>query len=191
MGEVRAALLIVLLLVVAGCGPLDATQAGGDQADPVRLLTVLPSPGDLRGPDAQEADAAELARAFSGSDDATLAQRITDRDPVSAGIREWTNPDGGTMTAAVTVWDSHLTAVGVGSDLATLLINGGDAAAWTPSDVPGSRGARIDDPARRELRLAYSIGPNSLYVRSTGSVPEATVVKTLKRLIEALPSQLK
>ena len=95
------------------------------------------------------------------------------------------------MTAAVTVWDSHLTAVGVGSDLATLLINGGDAAAWTPSDVRGSRGARIDDPARRELRLAYSIGPNSLYVRSTGSVPEATVVKTLKRLIEALPSQLK
>lgn len=191
MGEVRAALLIVLLLVVAGCGPLDATQAGGDQADPVRLLTVLPSPGELRGPEARQADAAELARAFSGAEDATLAQRITDRDPVAAGIREWTNPDGGTMTAAVTVWDSHLTAVGVGSDLATLLINGGDAAAWTPSDVPGSRGARIDDPARRQLRLAYSIGPNSFYVRSTGSVPEATVVKTLKRLIEALPSQLK
>lgn len=94
------------------------------------------------------------------------------------------------MTAAVSVWDSHLTAVGVGSDLATLLIADGDAAAWTPDDVPGSRGARIDDPARRELRLAYSIGPNSLYVRATGSVPEATVVKTVNRLIEALPSQL-
>lgn len=185
MEEVRPALLIALLLILAGCGPLDATQAGGDQAEPVPLLTVLPSPGSLRGPPAQEADAVALARAFTGAPDDVLAERIGDRDPVAAGVRQWSNPTGGTMTAAVSVWDSHLTATGVGADLATLLVGDGGAA-WTPTEVPGGRGARIDDAARREMRLAYSVGPNSLYVRATGSVPEATVIKTVKRLIVAL-----
>lgn len=185
----RPALLVVLLVILAGCGPLDATQAGGDQASPVPLLRVLPSPGELRGAPARAADADSLARAFTGADDASLAERIRARDPVAAGIREWSSPSGGTMTAAVTVWDSHLTATGVGSDLATLLVGGAGAAAWTPDDVPGSRGARVDDPSRRELRLAYSVGPNSLYVRSTGSVPEATVTKTVKRLIQALQGE--
>lgn len=189
MGGVRPALLVVLLVILAGCGPLDATQAGGDQAKPVPLLRVLPSPGELRGAPARTADADALARAFTGADDPVLARRIRDRDPVAAGLREWSNPSGGTMTAAVTVWGSHLTATGVGSDLATMLVDDAGAAAWTPDDVPGGRGARVDDPARRELRLAYSVGPNSLYVRSTGSVPEATVVKTVKRLIRALQGE--
>lgn len=184
---VRAAALIALVLLCTGCGlgPLDATQAGGDRAEPVPLLTVLPSPGALRGPPAEAADAANLARAFTGDEDPGLTARIAGRDPAAAGIREWTNPTGGSMTAVVTVWDSHLVATGVGSDLAGMLLDRGGSA-WTPDDIPGSRGARIDDPAGRELRLSYSVGPNSLYVRSTGTVPEATVTKTVRRLIQAL-----
>ena len=178
---------MALVLLCAGCGPgpLDATQAGGDRAKPVPLLTVLPSPGALRGPPAEATDSDALARAFTGSEDAALSARITHRDPAAAAAREWTNPTGGSMTAVVTVWDSHLVATGVGADLAGMLLDRGGSA-WTPKDVPGSRGARIDDSEGRELRLAYSVGPNSLYVRSTGDVPEATVTKTVRRLIQAL-----
>lgn len=181
------AVIAAVVALGAGCGPgpLDATQAGGDRGEPVPLLTVLPSPGALRGPPAREAGADELAYAFTGAEDAGLSARIADRDPAAAGVREWTNPTGGSMTAVVTVWDSHLVATGVGADLAGMLLDRGGSA-WTPEDVPGSRGARIEEPAGRELRLAYSVGPNSLYVRATGTVPEATVIKTVRRLIQAL-----
>jgi hypothetical protein len=171
-----------LALALAGCGgPLGPTEAGGDPADPVALLTILPSPGALRGPPAAAADADELQRAFTGAPDPELAARIRDRDPSAAGVRTWTGPDGQTMTAAVSVWDSHLVATGVGSDMAAALAGDGGEA-WTPSDSPGSRGARREGPDGRELRLAYSVGPNALYVRATGPVPEDTVIRTLERL---------
>ena len=191
--DVRAAALIALLLgvaLVAGCGtgPIDAIQSGGARARPVALLGVLPSPGDLRGPDAAAATADELQVAFTGAPDPTLAERITQRAPSAAAVRTWRDPRGGELVAAVSVWDSHLTATGVGSDLASMLVDQG-ASAWTPTQVGGSRGARLVQPGRREVRLAYSIGPNSLYVRATGSVSDGTVIKTLNRLIEALPGQ--
>lgn len=193
MTSVRAAALIVLATVavaLSGCstGPLDATQSGGTPAKPVALLTVLPSPGSLRGVPAATADAPALQRAFTGPEDDQLAGRIRDRAPSAAAVRSWRGPRGGFLVAAVSVWDSHIVATGVGSDLATMLAEKGGAA-WTPSDVPGSRGARVEDPARREIRLAYSVGPNSLYVRATGPVPDETVTKTLRRMIEALAGE--
>lgn len=172
-----------LALVLAGCGgPLSPTEAGGDPADPVALLSILPSPGALRGPAAESADAGELQRAFTGVDDPGLADRIRDRDPSAAGVRSWTGPDGQTMTAAVSVWGSHLVATGVGSELASNLAGGDGGEAWTPRDSPGSRGARRETADGREVRLAYSVGPNALYVRATGPVPDATVIKTLERM---------
>lgn len=186
MGGVRLICLLTLTLLVSGCGPLDATQSGGTQAKPVALLTLLPSPAALRGPAATAADASALQRAFTGAKDDELARRIGDRDPVAAGVRTWSDPGGGVLVAAVSVWDSHLIATGIGADIAGRLVSGGGAA-WTPDETPGSRGARVDDAGRRELRLAYSIGPNSLFVRATGPVPEETVVKTMTRLIKGLP----
>jgi len=174
--------LAVAALVLAGCGgPLDPTEAGGDAADPVALLTILPSPGALRGPAATAAGPDELQRAFTGDDDPELAGRIRERAPSAAGVRSWTGPDGQTMTAAVSVWDSHLVATGVGSDLAAALVGDGGEA-WTPADSPGSRGARREGPGGRELRLARSVGPNALYVRATGPVPEDTVIRALQRM---------
>lgn len=191
VGGVRVVALIALVLLAGGCGlgPLDATQSGGAQARPVPLLTVLPSPGSLRGEAAQAADADVLQRAFTGAEDDALAQRIRDRRPVAAAVRTWSGPRGGFLVAAVSVWDSHLTATGVGSDLASMLVADGGSA-WTPLDAPGSRGARREDPDRRELRLAYSVGPNALYVRATGPVPDATVTRTLTLLTEALEGQI-
>ena len=190
MWRMRLLALVAVVLLAAGCGlgPLDATQSGGAEAQPVPLLTVLPSPGSLRGPAAEVADADVLQRAFTGTEDDGLAGRIRDRDPVAAGVRTWSGPRGGVLVAAVSVWDSHLTATGIGSDLARMLVDSGGSA-WTPVDQPGSRGARIEDPARRELRLAYSVGPNSLYVRATGPVPEETVTKTLRRLVLGLEGE--
>jgi hypothetical protein len=182
--RVRAAALLLVLLSVlaAGCGPLDAVQSGGVQAEPVEVLDVLPSPDALRGEPARAADAAALQLAFTGTPDRELTEIIDSRDPLAAGVRDWSDPSGGTLTAAASVWGSHLTATGVGSDLATRLVGEG-AEAWTPSSIPGSRGARLDQEGRRELRLAYSVGPNSFYVRATGDVPEEILTRTLDRMI--------
>ena len=174
-----AALLVLLAVVVAGCGPLGPTDPGGDSADPVALLTVLPSPDQLRGPEAAPADAAGLARAFTGRDDPDLAGVIASRDPKEAAVREWTGPGGQTLTAVATVWDSHLVATQVGADLAQMLVSDGGTA-WTPPGARAARGARRADPA--EQRLARSVGPNAIYIRATGPVPEETVTTALERL---------
>ena len=178
-----AVLLVLLAVVLAGCGPLGPTDAGGDRADPVALLTVLPSPGRLRGPDAVSADPAALARAFTGRDDPDLTGVIASRDPKEAAVREWTGPGGQTLTAVATVWDSHLVATQVGADLAQMLVSDGGAA-WTPPEARAARGARRDDPP--EQRLARSVGPNAIYIRATGPVPEETVTTALARLTTQL-----
>jgi hypothetical protein len=182
----RARLAIALALVaglLAGCGPVGPTEAGGDRASPVKLLTVLPSPGELRGAPAREADAAAIAEAFTGVADPDLAAIIRSRDPQAAAVREWTGPGGQTLTAVATVWDSHLVATQVGADLAQKLVSDGGSA-WTPPEARAARGARRDDP--RELRLARSVGPNAIYIRATGPVPDETVTTALARLTEQL-----
>ena len=180
----RLALLACLLAVVAaGCGPLDATGSGGEELDPVGVLTVLPSPDDLRGEAARPADDATLQDALSGSADARLAARIAQLEPAAAGVRTWSAPGGRRLTAVVSVWDSHLTALGVGGDMASALTDEGGSA-WTPSDANGSRGARIDLKGREEQRLSYAVGRNSLYVRAEGPVDPDVVIRTLNRMQE-------
>lgn len=191
MRAAALALLLAAVLLVAGCGPgpLDATQTGGDTARPVPLLMVLPSPGDLRGPDATVATADDLQLAFTGTANPALAAQIASRAPAAAGVRTWRDPRGGELVAAVSVWDSHLTATQVGADLATELTDKGGSA-WSPPQVRGSRGATSAAGTPREVRLSYAIGRNNMYVRATGSVSDGTVIKQLNRLIEALPSQV-
>lgn len=179
----RIALLSVLAvtLAVTACGPISATDDGGAAADPVALLSILPSPGALRGPPAAPADPAALARAFTGRDDPQLASVIRSRAPKTAGVRTWAGPGGQTLTATVTVWDSHLTATQAATDLAERLVNDGGRA-WTPPGAGAARGARRDGGPARELRLGRSVGPNTLYVRATGPVPDDVVITALRRL---------
>jgi hypothetical protein len=185
------ALLVTTALLTLGvsCGPESPTEEGGPPAQPVPLLAVLPSPGDLRGPPAARADAAALAVALTGKEDPDLARRLDDRGLRAAGVRTWTGPDGQELTAAVSVWDSHLIATGIGADSSGFLQGEPGARAWTPPDVPASRGVRVDDPERRELRLAIAEGPNAIYVRATGPVPEDVVVRQVERLQLALRGQ--
>jgi len=187
---VRAALAVLLAgLVLAACGPTGPTEAGGPAARPVELLDVLPSPGDLRGPPAAAADAARLQRALTGPADQELAERLDERGLRSAAVRTWSGPGGQELVTAVSVWGSHLIATGIGADAAGFLLDRSGAEAWTPSEVPGSRGVRVEEGGDAERRLSLSVGPNSLYVRSRGPVPEDTVVTAIRRLTLALEGQ--
>ena len=89
----------------------------------------------------------------------------------------------------VSVWDSHLTAIGVGGDIASMLAEDGGSA-WTPEDASGSRGARIDSGGRQEMRLSYGVGRNSLYVRSEGPVDPDVVIRTLNRMRKVAEAQV-
>jgi hypothetical protein len=176
------AILVLVGIVAAGCGPSSPTEAGGPDADPIYLLNVLPSPDDLRGPPVAQVDPGTLLETLTGTADPELAARLTDRGLKIAAVRTWTAPGGGQLQAAVSVWRSHLVATGIGSDASARLADEDGAGAWTPSEVPGSRGARIDG-ANPERRLAYAVGPNSFFVRSTGDVAEDVVIRTMHRLI--------
>jgi hypothetical protein len=188
---VRAVALLLLLaaLACAACGPTSPTEAGGADVDPVAVLTVLPSPGQLRGEPAAPADAGALQVALTGSPDPAIAARVRERRPKAAAVRTWSAPGGRELVAAVSVWDSHLIATGIGGDAAELLLSEDGARAWTPTGLPGSRGARVDAPGRQEQRLSFAVGPNSLYVRSKGPVPRDVVARTLRRLILTTDAQ--
>jgi hypothetical protein len=186
---VRAAAVSALVLALAACvacGPTSPTQAGGEAADPVALLAILPSPGQLRGDPAEAAGPEALQAALTGAPDPVLASRVREREPAAAAVRSWTAPGGQELVAVASVWDSHLIATGVGAGAAERLLREPGARAWTPRDLPGSRGARVDARGREARRLAFAVGPNSVYVRSRGPVPRDVVEKTVRRLVLAL-----
>lgn len=181
-------LACVLAVVAAGCGPLDATGSGGKELDPVAVLGVLPSPDDLRGEPATVANAAELEDALTGARDPKVSARIADLDPAAAGVRRWSASGGRRLVAVVSVWDSHLTAIGIGGDMARALTDRGGSA-WTPQGANGSRGARLGSGSTQELRLSYGVGRNSLYVRAEGPVDPDVVIRTLDRMQKVAQAQ--
>lgn len=176
----------MVAMIAAACGPAGPTEAGGDAADARASLHILPSPGQLRGEPARNIDMEGLAAAISGHPDPELYSRLARHTLADAAVREWTGPNGQTLTTAISVWGSHVMATNLGGSAAELLsAEGGQA--WTPRGLGGTRGSRITDPPqRREERLAYAVGPNSIYVRSTGPVPDDVVERTMTRLITYL-----
>lgn len=174
------------VLACAACGPTGPVEAGGDDADPVALLRVLPSPGELRGDPAAPAGPEQIQQALTGAPDADLAERVDERAPRAAAVRSWSGPGGQQLVALASVWPSHLVATGIGANAAELLLDEPGARAWTPEEAPGSRGARVDAAGREARRLAFAVGPNSVYVRSQGPVPDDVVAKTVRRLVLAL-----
>lgn len=172
-----------LCLVAAACGPQGPTEAGGTDADPLAVLTILPSPGDLRGRPAARADEAALQRALTGDRDPELADALRARGMKDAAVRRWRGPGGQELVTAISVWNSHLVATGIGGQAAERLLAAPGGRAWTPSGLGGSRGARAGDDGDTERRLAYAVGPNSIYVRSVGPVDEEIVTRAAERLI--------
>lgn len=179
---------VTALLALSGCGPTGPGEAGGDDVDPVATLTVLPTPPGMSGAPARAANAGELQRAFTGAPDPELAAKLTERGLKAAAVRSWTGPDGGELVSAISVWNSHLMATGIGGQVAERLLAQPDAKAWTPASLGGTRGARIDR-SNGERRLSFAIGPNNIYVRSVGPVDERALVKTVQWLSDVVEAE--
>lgn len=178
-----AALIVCAALMVAACGPEGPVEAGGDDADPVAMLTILPSPGQLRGEPATAADEAQLQVAMTGAPDDDLTEKLKTRGLRTAAVRTWTGPDGEELVAVVAVWQSHLLATGIGAQAAEMLLTTKGAKAWTPPDLGGSRGARVATDEAEEQRLSFAVGPNNIYVRATGNVDDDVVETAARQLI--------
>lgn len=170
-------------LLAAGCGPEGPRDKGGEPADPVQLLTVLPTPNGLvddGGPVAP--GQVDLLDALLGTRDPAQAQQMVDAGLERSGVRRWTATAGGGMAAVVTVWPSKAIAFNFSLQVSQQDLGDPGVSAWTPEDLPGAQGTRQADGERVRV-LTRTVGPNALVVRATGSVPDNVVAKAMERLI--------
>jgi len=180
---VRPLLLLVLLAVIAGCGPAGPGEEGGAPADPLALLRVLPVPLGLQDGAPTPADPAVLLEAMTGDRDPALAARLAEAGGVrSAAVRVFPSPGGGRLVASVAVWPGRVVASNLAVTVAQRRLGDAGVRAWTPQDVPASQGVREDGGARERV-LARAIGPNTIVVRATGDVPDDAVERTMRRLV--------
>ncbi len=180
------ALIISLLTVatLAACGPVRPGE-GGSPVSPVALANILPAPAGLRSaPPAVAADVAEVQKELAGRADAEGVRRLEAADLREGAIRRWAGPDGARVTIVVTRWSSRILATNVSAAAAEQLLDEPGARAWTPSAVPGSRGARIDGP-RPQLTLSRSVGPNGIFFRAEGPVTDAAVSRLMELAVTA------
>jgi hypothetical protein len=180
-----AALAAALLL--AGC------NAGGNEQDaprdvpPLTLVHILPTPNGLTDVgSARAAGPAVVQAALAGRPDAPSVKNLEESGLGAAAIRRWRGRDGATFTVVVSRWSNHEAATNVGGDAAELPLGSPGATAWTPDQIGGSRGSKVDPPGPRSRALSYAVGYTELFVRSTGGVPDDDVVKTMQRMIAAL-----
>lgn len=184
--------MVAILFACAGlvaCGPAGPVEAGGDTVDPVAVLSILPSPGQLRGDPAQRADENALQSALTGTDDRQLVEILEGRGLVDAAVRTWTGPGESELVAVISVWESHLLATGIGGQAAEFLLSAPGARAWTPPGLGGSRGVRVDTEGERSARLAYAVGPNSIFLRSEGPVDPEVVRVAMERLVRSVRAE--
>lgn len=182
-------LIGLLLAAVAvastlGCGPVRPGE-GGTPVSPVALANVLPAPAGLEtAPLARPADVAEVQRELAGRSDAEGVRRLEAADLQEGAIRRWSGPDGARVTAVITRWSSRILATNVGAAAAERLLDEPGARAWTPSSVPGSRGARVGGASPR-LTLSRSVGPNGIFFHAEGPVTETAVARLMELAVTA------
>jgi hypothetical protein len=171
-------------IALAGCGPTGPGDPEGVTGDPVYLLSVLPTPNGLTDTAKERrADAADLVDAMLGSKDPAQASRVDAAGVESAALRRWKGPQQGTMVASVSVWAGHQVASNVAVTVGQTQLGDPGVSAWTPRETPGSAGTRSGTGSRTRI-LARAVGPNVFVVRATGGVPDDSVIRTLRRLIE-------
>jgi hypothetical protein len=181
--------LIVACAALVACGPAGPVEPRGSAVDPVAMLSILPSPGALRGAPAARADESALQMALTGESDGALVEVLEGRGLSDAAVRSWQGPDGQELVAVISVWDSHLLATGIGGQAAEFLLAQPGGRAWTPRGLGGSRGARVDTPGAEQRRLAFAVGPNSIYVRSRGPVDEEVVRTAMERMVRSVRAE--
>ncbi|MCB0881007.1 MAG: hypothetical protein KDC33_02165 [Thermoleophilia bacterium] len=178
-------LAVAALAAAAGCGPAGPNESKGPAADPVAVLHTLPVPSGLRNGVAEHEATAEqvLAATLPDAVPEAVSSRARGAGLGRSGIRTFTHPGGGELSAVIVVWPSHLTADNFGLQLVQTRLGKDGRTAWTPRDLPGSQGARQGEGDRERI-LVRSVGPNTLVVRGTGAVPDDAVAVTLKRMVE-------
>lgn len=177
-----APLLMTMVLVIAGCGPEGPRDQGGAKADPVELLHVLPTPRELidARPE-RKVKTDEVVETALGSADPDAAQQLTNAGVEDVAMRNWMGKRGGTMAAIVAVWPTRGVASNFALQVAQHHLDQG-LSAWTPSQIPGSQGARERADGGTRV-LTRTVGPNAIIITADGPIPDATVTTAMKRLV--------
>lgn len=151
--------------------------------DPVKMVGALPvATGFTEKTTARAADAAALARTLFAEADQGMAAQLSDRDLLRAGTRSFSSQRGGALEVAVAVWRSHGTALASGNLTAQRAIDRGGAKVWQPVGLRGAQGSQRGTGDGTTRTLARAVDQNTLFVRSSGRVNEAEVVRAMDRL---------
>ncbi len=184
--------LLVGSLLLAGCGREETFKA--DSVDLVDLVRILPTQEEFVpaaghaafSNDAREADLDAVVAALApDADSAKARQQYKDLGFRSGAIRTWEGPDDAAMTVVLSRWDTHMTAVNVGSGVSEVVPISNGARPWTPDQLRGARGAATTDPDPG-YTLSFAIENVSVFVRTSGPVSERTVIRTMELLSKPL-----
>lgn len=168
------ALVAACALVFAGCS-LGGEQAEQQhEAEPATIISVLPSrPGLTPATPVKPLDAAGYADAILGHPDADLTTALETGGFQRGASRTWTGANGASLTAVAALWDDGDPAQAIGGDAADAVVTGGSV--WMPEEFRGSQGRRAADA--RALNVV--IGKVSLFLRATGPVDDAAVLRQM------------
>ena len=174
-----AALAATCGIVLTGC------SLGGQQeqqtlvAEPATIVSVLPTrPGLTPAGPIRAVDAQGFTAALLGRPDSALTTSLKQAGFLRGATREWTGLKGASLVAVVGLWDDGSAAASLGGAVAGAVVPGGTP--WTPSQYGGSQGARADT-ARA---LSVVVGRVSLFLRATGTVDDAAVLRQMDLMFQ-------
>ncbi len=131
-----------------------------------------------------------MQEALAGRADEGGVERLESAGFEAGAIREWSFGDTGRLTAVLALWDEKITATNVGKGSVGILADEDGARAWTPSAIPGSQGVRIEgDDATAALSIG--VGPNLIFLRAVGPVPERAIVRTMELAVRTAEGGLR
>jgi len=173
-----AALAATCGIVLTGC------SLGGQQeqqtlvAEPATIVSALPArPGLTPAGPIRAVDAQGFTAALLGRPDSALTTSLKQAGFLRGATREWTGLNGASLVAVVGLWDDGR-AASLGGDAAGAVVPGGTP--WTPSQYGGSQGSRADT-ARA---LSVVVGRVSLFLRATGTVDDAAVLRQMDLMFQ-------
>ena len=174
------ALVVVGVLAFSGCSIGGEQAEQTHQAEPAQVVDVLPSrPGLSPAGPVKGLDAAGFTTALLGHPDADLTSTLQQGGFVRGASRTWTGPNAASLTAVVGLWDDGDPAQTIGSDAAAAAVPNG--AVWMPEEFSGSDGRR----AANTRALNVVIGQVSLYLRASGPVDDAMVLRQMALMYQA------
>lgn len=175
-----AALVAACALAFSGCSLGGEQAEQTHEAEPAQIIAVLPSrPGLTPAGPVKGLDAAGFTTAILGHPDADLTRTLADGGFRRGASRTWTGANGASLTAVAGLWGDGDPAQTIGTDAATAVVPGG--AVWMPEDFSGSNGRRSADA--RALNVV--IGQVSLYLRASGPVDDAAVLRQMALMYQA------